>query len=40
MKTVIGFMCGIAGMMLSIVMFIVGCMCGDLLNEWVNKKED
>ena len=33
MKTAIGFVCGIAGMILSIVVFVVGCMCGYSLNE-------
>ena len=39
MKTVIGFMCGIAGMMLSIVAFITGCLFGYQLNEHATAKK-
>ena len=34
MKTIIGVVCGVIGMIVSVVIFLAGGMFGFLLNEW------
>lgn len=39
MKTVIGFVCGIVGMVLTVLTFLTGFICGVVINEDMGGEE-